>query len=41
VRSNRDQPLNRISEIVMTSVQDWIGDKEQPDDLTLVLARVR
>ena len=41
VRSNRHRPLDRISEIVMTSVQDWIGDNEQPDDVTLVLARVR
>ena len=41
VRSNRHRPLDRISEIVMASVQDWIGDNEQPDDVTLVLARVR
>jgi sigma-B regulation protein RsbU (phosphoserine phosphatase) len=41
VRSNRHLPLDRISEIVMGAVQDWIGDKEQPDDVTLVLARVR
>jgi sigma-B regulation protein RsbU (phosphoserine phosphatase) len=41
VRANRHQPLSRISDIVMTAVQDWIGDNEQPDDVTLVLARVR
>jgi sigma-B regulation protein RsbU (phosphoserine phosphatase) len=41
VRSNRHLPLDRISEIVIGSVQDWIGEKEQPDDITLVLARVR
>jgi sigma-B regulation protein RsbU (phosphoserine phosphatase) len=41
VRSNRHQPLDRISEIVIGAVQDWIGEKEQPDDITLVLARVR
>jgi hypothetical protein len=23
------------------AVDDWIGDKEQPDDVTLVLARAR
>jgi sigma-B regulation protein RsbU (phosphoserine phosphatase) len=41
VRSNRHRGLGQISEIVMASVQDWIGDNEQPDDVTLVLARVR
>ena len=41
VRSNRHLPLDRISEIVIAAVQNWIGDKEQPDDITLVLARVR
>lgn len=41
VRSNRHLPLERISEIVITAVQDWIGEHEQPDDVTLVLARVR
>ena len=41
VRTNRHLPLERISEIVIAAVQDWIGDREQPDDVTLVLARVR
>jgi phosphoserine phosphatase RsbU/P len=41
VRDNRRQPLAKISEIVTTAVDDWIGDKEQPDDVTLVLARAR
>ena len=41
VRSNRHLPLERISEIVIAAVQDWIGENEQPDDVTLVLARVR
>jgi len=41
VRSNRHLSLERISEIVIAAVQDWIGDREQPDDVTLVLARVR
>jgi phosphoserine phosphatase RsbU/P len=40
VRSNLHLSLDRISEIVMSAVQDWIGDNEQPDDVTLVLARV-
>ncbi len=41
VRENRDLPLPQISQIVTTAVDDWIGDKEQPDDVTLVLARAR
>ena len=41
VRENRQLPLARISEIVTTAVDDWIGANEQPDDVTLVLARVR
>ena len=41
VRENSDLPLPRISEIVTTAVDDWIGAKEQPDDVTLVLARAR
>jgi phosphoserine phosphatase RsbU/P len=41
VRENRDLPLARISEIVTAAVDDWIGAKEQPDDITLVLARAR
>jgi sigma-B regulation protein RsbU (phosphoserine phosphatase) len=41
VRENRDLPLGRISEIVTAAVDDWIGANEQPDDVTLVLARAR
>jgi sigma-B regulation protein RsbU (phosphoserine phosphatase) len=41
IRENRDLPLTRISEIVTAAVDDWIGAKEQPDDVTLVLARAR
>ena len=41
VRENRHFPLARITEIVTAAVDDWIGDKEQPDDVTLVLARAR
>jgi sigma-B regulation protein RsbU (phosphoserine phosphatase) len=41
VQANRDLPLARISEIVTAAVDDWIGDNEQPDDITLVLARAR
>jgi sigma-B regulation protein RsbU (phosphoserine phosphatase) len=41
VRENRHLPLERITEIVTAAVRDWIGDNEQPDDVTLVLARAR
>ena len=41
VRDNRDLPLPQISQIVTTAVETWIGDNEQPDDVTLVLARAR
>jgi len=41
VRDNRHLPLPQISQIVTAAVDDWIGDMEQPDDVTLVLARAR
>ena len=41
VRENRDLSLPQISQIVTMAVDTWIGDKEQPDDVTLVLARAR
>ncbi|HTV66603.1 MAG TPA: SpoIIE family protein phosphatase [Bryocella sp.] len=41
IRENREQPLARISDAVTTAVSDWIAGGEQPDDVTLVLARAR
>jgi sigma-B regulation protein RsbU (phosphoserine phosphatase) len=41
LRENRDLALPRITEIVTAAVDDWIGANEQPDDVTLVLARAR
>jgi phosphoserine phosphatase RsbU/P len=41
VRENRSLPLAQISQLVTQAVDDWIGDNEQPDDVTLVLARAR
>ncbi len=41
VRENRELPLPQISQIVTMAVDTWIGDHEQPDDVTLVLARAR
>lgn len=39
VRRYRDQPLHLISSQVMLALDAWIGAEEQPDDITLVLAR--
>src|SRR5262249_34068931 len=39
IAAQRHLPLDRISEHAIAAVQDWIGSTEQPDDVTLVLAR--
>ena len=39
IHANRNQPLERITEHAVSAIQDWIGSTEQPDDITLVLAR--
>jgi sigma-B regulation protein RsbU (phosphoserine phosphatase) len=39
VKRHRHLPLAAISQQVMQSLRAWIGDQEQPDDITLVLAR--
>jgi phosphoserine phosphatase RsbU/P len=39
VRRHRHLSLAAISEQVMQSLRTWIGGQEQPDDITLVLAR--
>jgi len=41
VRENQHLPLQRIAEIAVAAVKDWIGGEEQPDDVTIVLARLR
>lgn len=41
VRRHRHLPLEAISEQVMQALRSWIGGQEQPDDITLVLARQR
>ena len=41
VRQHRHLPLAQISELVVSAVQEWIGAAEQPDDITIVLARPR
>jgi sigma-B regulation protein RsbU (phosphoserine phosphatase) len=39
IQEHRNKPLPRITEIVTGAVADWIGSAEQPDDVTIVLAR--
>jgi len=41
IEAHRHLPLERIIDHVIAAVQDWIGSSEQPDDITLVLARPR
>ena len=41
VNRHRNEPLEAISAEVLRALRDWIGDAEQPDDITLVLARQR
>jgi sigma-B regulation protein RsbU (phosphoserine phosphatase) len=41
VRENQNLPLQRIADLVVAAVKDWIGAEEQPDDITIVLARLR
>ena len=41
IQRHREQPLSRICDIVTGAVTDWIAGGEQPDDVTLVLARAR
>jgi sigma-B regulation protein RsbU (phosphoserine phosphatase) len=41
IEAHRSLPLDRMTDNVIAAVQDWIGSAEQPDDITLVLARPR
>lgn len=41
LRANQHLPLPRLSEMVTAAVLDWMSGAEQPDDVTLVLARAR
>jgi len=41
IRENQHLPLQRISDLAVAAVKDWIGGEEQPDDITIVLARLR
>jgi len=39
IMEHRDRPLSNIGDLVANTVADWIGDAEQADDVTVVLAR--
>src|SRR5437879_13384404 len=39
--ANRSLPLVQISQTVTSAVDDWIGDNEQPDVITVCLGRAR
>ena len=41
IRAHREQPLARVSEVLTGAVVEWIAGAEQPDDITVVLARAR
>ena|ERR1022692_904707 len=41
IREHRHEPLSRIGDVITSSVAEWIGGAEQPDDVTVVLARAR
>ena len=41
IQMHRSQPLSYIADMITGSVADWIGGAEQPDDVTVVLARAR
>jgi serine phosphatase RsbU (regulator of sigma subunit) len=41
IQEHRQQPLSRIGDVIAGSVADWIGEAEQADDVTVVLARAR
>jgi phosphoserine phosphatase RsbU/P len=41
IHEHRLEPLSGIGGAIIGSVADWIGGAEQPDDMTVVLARAR
>ena len=41
IREHRHEPLSRIGDVITGSVAEWIGGAEQPDDVTVILARAR
>lgn len=41
IQQHRTQPLAEIAAAITNAVLQWIGNAEQPDDITVVLARAR
>jgi sigma-B regulation protein RsbU (phosphoserine phosphatase) len=41
IQEYRDEPLSHIGQAITNAVAEWIGSAEQPDDITVVLARAR
>jgi len=41
LREHRYESLSRIGDAITSRVAEWIGGAEQPDDVTVVLARAR
>lgn len=39
VRDHRNEPLTVLAANTLQVVKSWIGDQEQPDDMTIVMAR--
>jgi sigma-B regulation protein RsbU (phosphoserine phosphatase) len=39
IQEHRHEPLSHIADVINGAVAEWIGDAEQPDDVTVVLAR--
>ena len=39
LQQHRARPLEEIARLAISAVQEWIGEFEQPDDITVVLAR--
>lgn len=41
IEAHRDRRLEEIGQVVLAAVREWSVESEQPDDITLLLARVR
>jgi len=41
VAQHRERPLEEIAAVSLAAVEEWIAGEEQPDDMTIILARVR
>lgn len=41
IAAHRDRRLEEIGQVVLAAVKEWSTEGEQPDDITLLLARVR